>query len=141
ARPFCGGPGCRLQDPPTGAFRHRLSGIPLTRAARRASSSPGWRAHATTPAWVRPLRPREQRRNHRVSREPPAGASIAVGLRACLIHEAPDLRRQGLLVGDEAADILLRDAAVLADQGSADTVELRAFGADGQEVVATLLLE
>lgn len=44
------------------------------------------------------------------------------------------------LVGDDVADLLLEYAALMAANGHADTVNVRAFGADGQEVVATLLL-
>lgn len=47
---------------------------------------------------------------------------------------------KSLLVGDEVADLLLEYAALVASSGNADTVDVRAFGADGQEVVATLLL-
>jgi hypothetical protein len=48
---------------------------------------------------------------------------------------------KSLLMGDVAADTLLEYAALVASLGTADTVKLRAFGSDGQEVVATLLLE
>jgi hypothetical protein len=47
---------------------------------------------------------------------------------------------KSLLVGDEAADVLLEYAAVLARTGEADTVELMALGAEGNDVVATFLL-
>lgn len=48
---------------------------------------------------------------------------------------------KSLLVGDEVADLLMEYAALVASSGNADTVDVRAFGADGQEVIATLLLE
>jgi hypothetical protein len=47
---------------------------------------------------------------------------------------------KSLLVGDEIADLLLEYAALLASNRIADTVEVHAFGADGDEVVAKLLL-
>jgi hypothetical protein len=48
---------------------------------------------------------------------------------------------KSLLVGDEAADIVLEYAAALTRASSGDQVELNAIGADGDEVVATLLLD
>ncbi len=48
---------------------------------------------------------------------------------------------KSLLVGDEVADLLMEYAALVAASGQADTVDVRAFGSDGQEVVATLLLD
>jgi hypothetical protein len=45
-----------------------------------------------------------------------------------------------LLVGDLAADTIVEYAALLARQSSGDTVELHAVSGDGDEVVATLLL-
>lgn len=48
---------------------------------------------------------------------------------------------KSLLVGDEAADVLLEYAVLLADRGRADSVRLNAYGADGDEVVATFLLD
>jgi hypothetical protein len=45
-----------------------------------------------------------------------------------------------LLVGDEVARLIVDYAAALANNGKADTVEVRAFGSDGDEVLATLLL-
>jgi hypothetical protein len=48
--------------------------------------------------------------------------------------------QKSLLFGDEAADLLLEYAATLADSNSADTVQIRAFGVDGDEVLATFLL-
>jgi hypothetical protein len=47
---------------------------------------------------------------------------------------------KSLLVGDEAADVLLEYAAALARTGEADTVNLAALGAEGNDVVATFLL-
>lgn len=47
---------------------------------------------------------------------------------------------KSLLVGDQVADLLTRYAALVADQGHADTVDVHGFGADGQEVVATYVL-
>jgi hypothetical protein len=47
---------------------------------------------------------------------------------------------KSLLVGDAAADTIVRYAGLLAQHNSGDTVELRAVGIDGDEVVATLLL-
>jgi len=44
-------------------------------------------------------------------------------------------------LADEAADVLLEYAAVLADNGRADTVELRAIGPDGNEVTVIFLLD
>ena len=48
---------------------------------------------------------------------------------------------KSLLVGDQAADLLLEYAALLAGAGSADTVKLRAIGPDGSETEATFLLD
>jgi hypothetical protein len=48
---------------------------------------------------------------------------------------------KSLLVGDEVADLLMEYAALVSSSGNADTLDVRAFGADGQEVVATLLLD
>jgi hypothetical protein len=48
---------------------------------------------------------------------------------------------KSLLVGDTAADLTLQYGAILANQGRADTVTLLAIGADGDIVVATLLLD
>ena len=47
---------------------------------------------------------------------------------------------QSVLVGDEAADVLLRFAAVVADGGRADTVSLNAIASDGELVVSTFLI-
>lgn len=48
---------------------------------------------------------------------------------------------KSLLVGDEAADTLTEYSALLAKHGSADTVTLTAFGADGEDVEATFVLD
>jgi hypothetical protein len=48
---------------------------------------------------------------------------------------------KSLLLGDEAADTLLEYAAVLVNAGKGDTVDVKAYGTDGQEVVATFLLD
>jgi len=48
---------------------------------------------------------------------------------------------KSLLVGDEVADLLLEYGAALARTGSADTVHVHGDGADGDEVVATFLLD
>jgi hypothetical protein len=45
-----------------------------------------------------------------------------------------------MLVGDEVADVLTEYAAVVADQGLGDRVELRAISSDGDDVVATIVL-
>ncbi|MEJ3405376.1 hypothetical protein WDJ51_11580 [Rathayibacter sp. YIM 133350] len=47
---------------------------------------------------------------------------------------------KSLLVGDEAAGLLLEYAAALTRSSSGDTVEVKAVGADGADVVATFLL-
>jgi hypothetical protein len=47
---------------------------------------------------------------------------------------------KSLLVGDVAADTIVEYAALLAQQSSADAVELHVVSGDGDEVVATLLL-
>jgi hypothetical protein len=47
---------------------------------------------------------------------------------------------KSLLVGDEAADVLLEYSAVLGKHGTADTVTLHGFGADADEVDATFVL-
>ena len=48
---------------------------------------------------------------------------------------------KSLLVGDIAADLLMRYAAALANTNGADTVDIRAIGSDGADVVATFLLD
>lgn len=45
-----------------------------------------------------------------------------------------------LMIGDEAADLAIEYAAVLANHGKADTVTLNAYDADGDTVEAKLLL-
>ncbi|WP_285113704.1 hypothetical protein [Leifsonia sp. fls2-241-R2A-40a] len=47
---------------------------------------------------------------------------------------------QSLLIGDEAADLLMRYATALGQSGGADAVTLRALGSDGNDVDATFLL-
>ena len=48
---------------------------------------------------------------------------------------------KNLVLGDEAADLLVAYAAELARTQSADTVTINAYGADGDKVEATLLLD
>jgi hypothetical protein len=48
---------------------------------------------------------------------------------------------KSLLVGDEAADTITEYAAALARHGSADTVTLAAYGADGDDVEGTFVLD
>jgi hypothetical protein len=48
--------------------------------------------------------------------------------------------QKSLLIGDGAADTLAEYAAHLARLGSSDAVQLKAIGSDGDEVVATFLL-
>ena len=47
---------------------------------------------------------------------------------------------KSLLVSDQTADLVLEYASALSNQGASDTVNLTAFGSDGDEVTATLLL-
>ena len=47
---------------------------------------------------------------------------------------------KSLLVGDEAAEALTEYAALVAKHGTGDRVKLRAFGGDGDEVTATIVL-
>lgn len=47
---------------------------------------------------------------------------------------------KSLLMGDDAADSLIEYGRALAETGQADSVTLRAIGADGNTVDATLLL-
>jgi len=47
---------------------------------------------------------------------------------------------KNLLVGDDAADLLLEYAAALSSVGKADTVRVAAISSDGDAVVATFLL-
>lgn len=46
-----------------------------------------------------------------------------------------------LLIGDEAADLLLRFAASLANLGRADVVVVKALGTQGESVDVTFLLD
>jgi hypothetical protein len=48
---------------------------------------------------------------------------------------------KSLFMGDDAADVLLEYAKVLADQGRADRVTLRAIGAEGHVVDVDMLLD
>lgn len=48
---------------------------------------------------------------------------------------------KSLLLGKDAAELVVEYAAALARTGSADTVKLNAYGADGDKVEATLLLD
>jgi hypothetical protein len=48
---------------------------------------------------------------------------------------------KSLFMGDDAADVLLEYAKVLADQGRADRVTLRVIGSDGNEVDIDMLLD
>jgi hypothetical protein len=47
---------------------------------------------------------------------------------------------KSLLIGDEAAELLISYAALLGQQNSADDVTLSAWGADGDPVEVTFLL-
>lgn len=47
---------------------------------------------------------------------------------------------KSLLIGDDVADLLLEYTALLAKKGDADTVDISAYGADGDAVQATLML-
>jgi hypothetical protein len=47
---------------------------------------------------------------------------------------------KSLLIGDEAGDLLLEYAALLAQIGRGDSVRLKAIGIDGDEVTAGFLL-
>lgn len=47
---------------------------------------------------------------------------------------------KSLLIDDETADTLVEYAALLVNHDKADSVDVHAFGADGDEVEATLLL-
>jgi hypothetical protein len=47
---------------------------------------------------------------------------------------------KSLLMGDDVADLIIEYAAMLARAGDADTVEVAAYGADGDAVRAKLLL-
>jgi hypothetical protein len=48
---------------------------------------------------------------------------------------------KSLFAGDEAADLLLEYAALLASRSDADTVTMRVMGPDGNESDATFLLD
>lgn len=48
---------------------------------------------------------------------------------------------KSLLFGDEAADVLMEYAALLAHLGDADKVDVRAITSEGAETVATFLLD
>nr|WP_315268280.1 hypothetical protein [Microbacterium lemovicicum] len=47
---------------------------------------------------------------------------------------------KSLITGDEIADALVEYAAMLSQQGSAEAVEVSAYGSDSSNVTATLLL-
>jgi hypothetical protein len=47
---------------------------------------------------------------------------------------------KSLIVGDDAADLLISYATLLAESGHADNIELRAISGDGDEVLVTFLL-
>lgn len=47
---------------------------------------------------------------------------------------------KSLLVGDEVAEVLLEYAALLGDSAGADTVRINAISADGNHVIASVLL-
>jgi hypothetical protein len=47
---------------------------------------------------------------------------------------------KSLLIGDEAADVLLEYAAVLGQHNTADDMVVHALGSDGDDVDATFLL-
>jgi hypothetical protein len=47
---------------------------------------------------------------------------------------------KNFLIGDSAADAVLEYASMLGQAGSADTIEINAIGADGDEVRATMFL-
>jgi hypothetical protein len=46
-----------------------------------------------------------------------------------------------LLIGDTAADLIIEYTVLLAKRSDADSVTINAYGADGNEVSATLLLD
>lgn len=50
------------------------------------------------------------------------------------------IAEKSLLIGDAAADMLVRYAALLAKTRSGDTIAIRAYGIDGEQVEATFLL-
>jgi len=47
---------------------------------------------------------------------------------------------QSVLIGDEAADTLLKFSALLAEKGHADAVSLNAIGSDGDAMVTSFVL-
>ena len=47
---------------------------------------------------------------------------------------------QSVLIGDQAADTLIRFSAVLAEKGHADAVSLNAIGNEGDSIVASFVL-
>ncbi|WP_375388584.1 hypothetical protein [uncultured Amnibacterium sp.] len=47
---------------------------------------------------------------------------------------------KSLLAGDEVIDLLIEYAALLGQESTADSIDVHAFGADGDEVMATFLL-
>jgi len=53
---------------------------------------------------------------------------------------APHLRGQNFRVGDNTADAVLEYAAMLGQGRTADTIDLNAIDADGDEVQATMFL-
>jgi hypothetical protein len=50
------------------------------------------------------------------------------------------MAEKSLLIGDRVAALLVQYAVLIAKSGSADAVQLHALGIDGEQVVATLLL-
>src|SRR5215213_1051386 len=48
---------------------------------------------------------------------------------------------KSLMIGDEATELMMEYVAALVNAGQADTVEINAWSDDGQEVVATFLLQ
>jgi hypothetical protein len=48
---------------------------------------------------------------------------------------------KSLMIGDEATDTMMEYVVALVNAGKADTVEINAWSNDGQEVVATFLLQ
>jgi hypothetical protein len=69
----------------------------------------------------------------------PLGRSQRVIYRRAMKHIT--FADKSLLADDEAVDLLLEYARLLADQVRADTVTLNCVSADGNEVEATFLLE
>jgi hypothetical protein len=50
------------------------------------------------------------------------------------------MAEKSLLIGDRAAALLAEYAALIAKTGSGDAVQIHAYGVDGEEVVATAVL-